>query len=98
MASSLKGDPLKCSMWNVTSMVHKTEQIMEHLSDRESDVVFLMETWLSSDRNHVTATVKEHGYKLLHNRRKNRQKETGGGVGILIKGSIEHKQMKCKVY
>ena len=35
------GETLKCAMWNVKSMVHKTDDIMEHVLDRESDIVFL---------------------------------------------------------
>ena len=85
-------------MWNVTSLVHKTEKIMEHILDRDPDVVFYTETWLTSDCNHVTALVKTYGYKLLHNRRKNRLKETGGGVGLLVKSNIGHKHMKSKTY
>ena len=92
------GEIVKCSMWNTTSMVHKTEQIMEHIRDRDPDVVFLSETWLTSEENHVTALVKTYGYKLLHNRRKNRQKETGSGVGILIRTSMVYKHMKTKTY
>ena len=94
----MNGELLKCSLWNVTSMVHKTDIIMEHILDRDSDIVFLTETWLTSDFNHVTAMVKTYGYKLLHSRRKNRQKETGGGVGVLVKLNIEKKQLKSKMY
>ena len=38
-------------------MVLKTEKIMEHILDRDSEIVFLSETWLTSDSNHVTALV-----------------------------------------
>ena len=34
----------------------------------------------------------------MHNRRKNREKETGGGVGILIKNTITAKQLSCKSF
>ena len=71
---------------------------MEHIRDRDPDVVFLSETWLTSEENHVTALVKTYGYKLLHNRRKNRQKETGSGVGTLIRTSMIYKHMKTKTY
>ena len=92
------GELLKCSLWNVTSMMHKTDEIMEHILDRNSDLVFLTETWLTSDNNHVTALVKTYGYELLHERRRNREKETGGGVGILIKLNIKRKPLKCKMF
>ena len=79
-------------------MVHKTDTIMEHILDRNSDIVFLTETWLTSDSNHVTSMVKTFGYELLHCRRKNRLKETGGGVGVLVKQDIKRKQLKTKAY
>ena len=63
-------------MWNVTSMINKTCDIMEHLVDSDSSVVFLGETWLKSDKNEITALVKTYGY-TRHNRRKNRAKEIG---------------------
>ena len=79
-------------------MVHKTDTIMEHILDRDSDIVFFTETWLTSDSNHVTSMVKTYGYELLHSRRKNRRKETGGGVGILVRQEIKRKHMKTKMY
>ena len=85
-------------MWNVTSMINKTSAIMEHLLDRDPSIVFLSETWLKSNRNHVTALVKTYGYVLLHNRRKNRDKELGGGVGILLKTGMSFKHLNYKQY
>ena len=77
-------------------MMHKTDKIMEHILDRDSDIAFLTETWLTSECNHVTAMVKTHGYELLHCRRKNSVKEVGGGVGVLVKAKIKKKQLKSK--
>ena len=57
---------------------------MEHILDRNSDVVFFTETWLKDDKNAITAEIKTYGYKLLHNRRKEREKDGGRGVGILV--------------
>ena len=68
-------------------MVHKTEEIMEDLLGRDPAIVYLTGTWLTSDNNHVTALVKSYGYTLLNNRRKDRLKETGGGVGTLIESN-----------
>ena len=52
---------------------------MEHIQDRQSDVVFLNETWLQSEKNSITAEIKTYGYELLHNIRKDREKDGGGG-------------------
>ena len=79
-------------------MVNKTPDIMEHLLDRDPSLVFLSETWLKSNRNNVTALVKDYGYILLHNRRKNREKATGGGVGILLKMDLKYKQVPHKQF
>ena len=56
------------------------------------------ETWLKTEKNHVTSLVKDYGYILLHNRRKNQAKELGGGVGILLKIDINYKQINFKQY
>ena len=87
---------LKCSLWNVHSINNKLPEVMEHILDHESDIVFLTETWLQSDTNTITAEIKTFGYKLLHDRRKDRAKETGGGVGILIKAGLTAKQQPAR--
>ena len=46
----------------------------------------------------MTALVKDYGYKLIHNRRKGRDKETGGGVGILVRLNMKFKKMKSETY
>ena len=76
---------VRCIAWNVTSMINRTPAIMEHVIDNDPSIVLLQETWLKSNRSNVTALVKEYGYILLHNIRKNREKNSGGGVGILLK-------------
>ena len=89
---------LRCAAWNVCSLNNKLPEIMEHILDRNSDIVFLTETWLQSDNNAITAKVKTYGYKLVHNRRKDRAKEGGGGVGVLVKNSVSAKQLPVKHY
>ena len=71
---------------------------MEHVIDYNADALFLSETWLKSKNNNVTANFHEYGYKLYHNIRRNRAKESGGGVGILVKETIEVKPVKVKHY
>ena len=68
--------------------MNKCPEVMEHIKDSEPDVIFLSETWMPEERNNVTALIKSYGYKLLHNRRKNRQKLIGGGVGIMLRTPI----------
>lgn len=71
---------------------------MEHIIDRNSDIVFITETWMTSEKDDLTAKMKEYGYIFRHKIRSERDKETGGGVGILIKPSISHKQVPCRQY
>ena len=71
---------------------------MEHLVDNDPSIVFLQETWLKENRSNVTAMVKEYDYILLHNIRKNRKKESGGGVGIMLKRDIKYKRLKHKQF
>ena len=71
---------------------------MEHVTDFDADVLFLSETWLKSKKNNITAMFDEYGYKLHHNIRKERKKEAGGGVGILVKSTLDVKPVKVKQY
>ena len=34
---------------------------MEHLTDQNPDVIFLTETWLTSEKNNITAEIREYG-------------------------------------
>ena len=79
-------------------MNNKLQELMEHITDNNPDVVFLTETWLTSEKNSITAEVKDYGYKLLHKIRKNREKDRGGGVGILLRSNIAGKQLLSKDY
>lgn len=79
-------------------MNNKLPQLMEHLTDTQPDVIFLTETWLTSEKNNITAEVKDYGYQLLHRIRKNREKDRGGGVGTLVKTSFTCKRIVSKEY
>ena len=89
---------VSCIAWNVQSIRNKCAEVLEHVVDNDADVVFLSETWMEAETNDVTAMVKERGYRLLHNRRKNREKEDGGGVGVMVKSNMVYRQLKCKTY
>ena len=71
---------------------------MEHVLDHDADVMLLSETWLRSKKNNVTAAIEQQGYKLYHTIRKNRAKELGGGVGVLVKKCLTAKQIKDKQF
>lgn len=67
---------------------------MEKLVDENPNLVFIQETWLRSKKSYVTSLIKDYGYQFPHQIRKNREKEEGGGVGILVKSGTNFKQIK----
>ena len=69
---------------------------MEHINDYDPDIAFFTETWLQTEKNTVTADIKTYGYKFLHNPRKDREKERGRGVGIMVRDSLSVKQVSSK--
>ena len=69
---------------------------MEHIIDQDFEVVFLTETWLSSQKNSVTAALTDYGYNIFHVPRQGRAKNTGGGVGILAKKILQIKPIRIK--
>ena len=77
-------------------MIKKLPKVMEHIIDSDPDIVFFAETWLQTEKNSVTAEVKTFGYKLLHDPRKDREKEQGGGVGIMVRDSMSAKHLPAK--
>ena len=95
---SMGNDSLRCAVFNTQSICNKCPQLMVHTVDHDVDVILLSETWLKSKKNEVTAMTEEQGYKLHHTPRKNRAKETGGGVGVLVKKSLTTKQIKVKQF
>ena len=89
---------LRCVLLNVCSVNNKLANIMKHILDYSSNIIFLTETWLQTDKNPITAEIKTYGYTLLHDRRKDRQKDRGGRVGVLVKNNVSAKQLKDKAY
>ena len=66
------------------SLNNKLSEVMEHLLDCDSDIAFLTETWLKSNKCNLTAAIRDFGYYILHSPRNNSSKTRGGGVGILL--------------
>ena len=56
---------IKLGSWNVQSLTNKCDTIMEHLQDRDVDIVFLTETWLVCQNSDITRMVKDYGYNML---------------------------------
>ena len=89
---------IRCAVWNVCSLNNKVNKVMEHFVDQDCDVSFITETWLTTERNIVTADIKNYGYVLKHNIRDIPDKERGGGVGVAVKSCFSIKQDVSKPY
>ena len=89
---------MKCLVLNCQSICNKHTEVLEYASDSKAEVAWLSETWLKTRKNDVTAAAKDFGFILKHTIRKNRAKTTGGGVGLLIKNTLETKQVKMKQF
>ena len=85
--------------WNVHSINNKCHEVMEHVLDHNADIVFLTETWLESEKNHITATLKDYGYTLYHKTRTHDTKSRGGGgVGVLCSSRLDIKKRNLRLY
>ena len=60
-------------------------ELLELIEDSDIDFGYISETWFHADKNDITALAQDKGYLSRHVRRQNREKELGGGVGIVIK-------------
>ena len=68
-------------------MVLSFDEFHVMLEEHPFDILTLSETWLKNDIN-LLWYVPIPGYKFSY---KNQNKRRGGGVGLHIKDSIEHK-------
>ena len=85
-------------VFNAQSVNNKCTGIIEHVIDFDNDVMFISVTWLKSKNNNITSTFEDYGYKLHHNIRRDRRKEIGGGVGILVRSTLNVKPIKVKQF
>ena len=63
---------------------------MSLAADRNTPILFLMETWLTEGNNATTAAIKSYGYRIIHEIRDctKTKKKRGGGVAIICKNSL----------
>ena len=84
-----------CLLWNAQSLNNKVDLIAQLLEDRQVDIAFITETWLSDESSATTFAIKEAGYEIEHAYRS----KTGGGAAILWKKSHKVKSsFKRKCY
>ena len=52
------------------------------IKDSTVDIAGVCETWLMDSNNPTTATIKSHGYSIIHNHRKSQK---GGGTAVIFR-------------
>ena len=68
-------------VFNVQSLNKRIDQFIAMLDDHNLQIAFVTETWLTSEANPITATLKASGYEIRHNFRANR---AGGGTAVIF--------------
>ena len=72
---------LNIGVFNSRSICNKTAGVFDLLTDFDTDVCFLTETWLRKGDTSKVAEIKDLEYELFHQSRPGR----GGGVAIAFK-------------
>ena len=82
-------------LWNAQSINNKIGNLTQILEDSSINLCCICETWLQSQNNPITASLKESGYKINHS---NRTGKRGGGVGIISKSEYKQKFVRSFNY
>jgi hypothetical protein len=69
---------------------------MTYMIDNHISICFVSESWLTSDNNNITATIKSYGFNIIHKPRRNCDKLRGGGVAIIFHSSLKLTQVCIK--
>ena len=81
---------IKCKLLissiNVRSLLKNGEKIKTFINDTKADVICMQEVWKND--------FKKEGYTF---HQINREKKRGGGVGILVRTTLEHSLEKAKI-
>ena len=85
---------LNIGVFNSRSICNKTAGVFDLLTDFDTDVCFLTETWLRKGDTSKVAEIKDLGYKLFHQSRPGR----GGGVAIAFKKQLSLKKQTSVRY
>ncbi|ELT89703.1 hypothetical protein CAPTEDRAFT_193695 [Capitella teleta] len=80
---------------------NKALSIMDHVLEKEIDILAITETWLREGDAALVTELTPSGYVFQHITREARNEEEdhdrirrGGGVGILIRKNIKHELVK----
>ena len=91
------GDPhqVKCLLWNPKSLQNKVPDFTQMLEDNDIDISFVCETWMTCANNLTSGLLKESGYSMYHDFRK---EKLGGGVAIIARSVFVPKNGKTFRY
>ena len=79
---------MSCILWNSQSLNNKIDDVIQILQDNSQNIGLFSETWLRSQKNHVTSLLNESGFKICHS---NRSDMKGGGVAVVSKCGYQPK-------
>ena len=78
---------LKFGLWNAQSLRNKTQLVSSYMNEKELDVYFIVESWLSEDDSVVIGELENSGkYRLINKPRPNRN---GGGVCCIHRSPLK---------
>ena len=91
--TSTQSTTIRFLCWNVQSIVSKIHEVLQVLSDEETDIACIQETWLSQEHSATTGIIKQAGYDITHVYRDKR----GAGVAVLHKHNLKSLVGKCVI-
>ena len=90
-----KVDNLTFIYLNARSCRNKTLEINNLILEKNADLLFISETWLSKDDSVFTNEMLPNGYDILSQPRLSR---SGGGVAIIYRASLIHPNSDFKLF
>ena len=60
---------MKAVLFNAQSLNNKIDDFIQVLHDEEIDIGLVCETWMKTQKNHITALLNESGFKTCHSNR-----------------------------
>ena len=82
---------------HISSMRNKIHQIFPFLTDNQTDILFVQETWIRKCDGAILKEIKEYGFDIL-SYRKPCQLDWGRGVATVFKHNLKIKLIKLSLY
>ena len=71
---------------------------MESITELKCDILLVCETWLTTTKNDVTASISDFGYNIHHVIKKISPKIIRKGVGIVYRTNTKPLRLNCGSY